>query len=162
MVYRAVIWWGSTLCVWAALFREALLTLELGKGLEKVAQTKPTHTTLGSLPWLAGCPSLAVRTRSKSKIWPSPHRIFELYWTKKFLITQRDALHLLLMPSKITTWTLQLSRSQGFLEKACFVKRKEDTQSSGLEGLKENEGNLEYAWLSRAVSQQSCWLYLLP
>ena len=137
--------------------REALLTLELGKCLEKVGQTKPAHTKLASLPQLAGCPSLVVRTKSKSKIWPSPHGIFKLCWTKKFLITQRDALHLLLVCLKITMWTLQLSRSQGLLEKAHFVKRKEDTHSSGLAGLKENEGNLEYAWLSRTPLQQSCW-----
>ena len=75
MDYRAEIWWGSTFCVWVAPFREALLTVELGKGLEKVAQTKPSHTKLASLLGLVGCPSLAVRT--KSKIWPSSHGIFE-------------------------------------------------------------------------------------
>ena len=36
------------------------------------------------------------------------------------------------MCSKTTTWTLQLSRSQGSLERAQFRRRKEDTHSSGL------------------------------
>ena len=153
---------GYTLCVWAALFREALLTLELGKGLEKVAQTKPTHINLAILPWLVGCPLPVVRTKSKSRIWLSPHGTFKLYWIMKILITQRNALHLLLMCSKTTMWTLQLSRSQGSPEKVHFRKRKEDAHSSGLADLKMNKGNLEYAWLSRIASQQSDWLCLLP
>ena len=135
MDYRAEIWWGSILCVWAALFWEALLTLELGKGLEKVAQTKPTHINLASLPHLAGCPFPVVGTKSKSRIWSSPHGTFKLYWIMKILIAQRDALHLLLMYLKTITWTLQLFRSQGLPEKACFGKRKDDTHSSGLVGL---------------------------
>ena len=47
-------------------------------------------------------------------------------------------------------------RSQGLLEMVCFMKRKEETHSSGLAGLKEIEGNLDYAWQSRNTSQQSC------
>ena len=81
-----------------------------------------------------------VRTKSKSRIWLASYGMFKLYWIMKIMITQRDALHLLLMCIKTTILTLQLSRSQGSLEKVHFGKRKENTHYSGLAGLKMNEG----------------------